>query len=498
MLQAKLAAAIGRNMAHRLLHPDPVERELSAEHDSLTAFKEAVYSRYLRAAHLDLLDSKLEMVTRYVETLGVEGIGRLIIAMPPRHGKSMSVSKLYPTWHLGRNPSHRVMMVSYGQSLANKNSRFARNLIRSKSYQAIFPLTQLAQDSRNVMAWDIAGTEGEGGLLALGMGGAGTGSGSHVLIIDDPIKNRKQAESVTYRNAIWTSFTDDFLTRLAPGGAVIVMATRWHENDLTGRLLKNEGDKWDVLNLPALAIENDVLGRDMGAALWPERFDEASLHERRDALGPYGWTSLYQQDPKPSEGGILKKAWFMPTVRTIPETVRTVRYWDLAMSSKTGADYTVGLKIALGKDGLHYIIDIVREQVELADLTKLLVDVMLSDGPDVHQGLESAGYMTRAIQAVAKDARLSKHIIKGYPAHADKLTRVLPFASRAALSLIRLREAKWVDTYIDELAAFPNGAHDDQVDASSGAWDMINEEPRKAPTGGSQSWAGIGRDPSRR
>lgn len=466
-----------------------IERELSPEYESLTAFKAAVYSRYQPAKHLALLDDRLGQVTRYVETLGQEGIGRLIIAMPPRHGKSMSVSKLYPTWHLGRNPMHRVMMVSYGQSLANKNSRFARNLIRSKAYQRIFPQTQLAADSRNVMAWDIAGTDGEGGLLALGVGGAATGSGSHVLIIDDPIKNRKQAESTTYRNAIWTSFTDDFLTRLAPGGAVIVMATRWHEDDLTGRLLKNERDKWTVLNLPALAIEGDVMGRGADEALWPERFDAAALHERRDALGPYGWTSLYQQDPKPSEGGILKKAWFAPYVRTIPETVRIVRYWDLAMSSKTGADYTVGLKMALGKDGQHYIIDIVREQVELSDLTKLLADVMLADGVGVMQGLESAGYMTRAIQAVAKDPRLAKHIIKGYPAHNDKLTRVLPFASRAALSLIRVKAERWADAYIDELAAFPNGAHDDQVDASSGAWDMINEEPRKAPSGGSVPWA---------
>jgi len=466
-----------------------IERELSPEYESLTAFKAAVYSRYQHAKHLALLDQYLEQVARYVETGGREGIGRLIIAMPPRHGKTLTVSKLFTAWYLGRNPAHRVMAVSYGQGLANKNSRFARNLIRSQAYRGIFPYTTLAQGSRSVQSWDIEDTSGEGGMEALGIGGGAAGKGAHILVMDDLVKNRKQAESITYRNNTWDAIHDDLLTRLAPGGAVILMATRWHQDDPTGRFLKQEADKWTILNLPALAIEHDALGRAVDEALWPERFDEANLLEKKRSLGPYGWTSLYQQDPKPSEGGILKKAWFAPYVRTIPETVRIVRYWDLAMSSKTGADYTVGLKMALGKDGQHYIIDIVREQVELSDLTKLLADVMLADGVGVMQGLESAGYMTRAIQAVAKDPRLAKHIIKGYPAHNDKLTRVLPFASRAALSLIRVKAERWADAYIDELAAFPNGAHDDQVDASSGAWDMINEEPRKAPSGGSVPWA---------
>lgn len=499
MLQANpLAVAIGKKVAARLItegKPDLapvssglVEKELSAERGSLTAFSQIMYKRYLRAAHLDLLDSYLMRVTQYVESIGAEGIGGLIIAMPPRHGKSMKVSKLYPTWHLARNPLHRVMIVSYGQGLANKNSRFARNLIRSKQYQSLFPDTQLARDSRNVTAWDIAGADGEGGMDALGIGGGATGSGAHVLIIDDPIKNRKQAESLTYRNAIWDSYTDDLLTRLAPGGAVIVMATRWHEDDLTGRLLKNERDKWTVLNLPALAVDEDVLGREVGAALWPERFPRAALEERRDKMGPYGWTSLYQQDPKPSEGGILKAKWF--ETRTIPELVREVRYWDLAMSEKTSADFTVGVRIGLGEDGHHYITDVARAQKELADLPQFMIDVMLKDGPAVHQGFENKGYMTRAVQTVAKDTRLAKVVIKGYDVDTDKMTRVLPFAARAALSLIHLADKTWVKAYIDEMKAFPNGAHDDQVDASSGAWGMINEEPRKPRVATTSSWIG--------
>lgn len=482
------AAALVAELWARLKPDDGlIETKLSQEHESLTAFKLGVYRDYQRAAHLDLLDHHLEQVTRYVETRGAEGIGRLIVAMPPRHGKSLSVSKLYPAWHIGRNPNHRVMAVSYGQSLANKNSRFVRNLTRKNEYRHVFPHVRLARDSRSVMSWDIEDTAGEGGMDALGTDGGATGKGAHLLILDDLIKSRKQAESLTYRNAIWEAFINDLMTRLAPGGAIILMATRWHEDDPTGRAL-NMDERWTVLNLPALAAESDPLGRDVDGALWPERFPKETLLRIRDASGPYTWTSLYQQDPKPAEGGILKKSWFVPRVRTVPELVRTVRYWDLAMSSKTGADYTVGLKMALGKDGHHYIIDIVREQVELADLTKMLIDTIMSDGPDVHQGLESAGYMTRAIQEVAKDRRLAKYVIKGYPVHTDKLTRVLSFASRAALSLIHLKDERWANAYIDELSAFPNGAHDDQVDASSGAWLMINEEPRKPLVATTSSW----------
>lgn len=481
------AAALVAELWARLKPDDGlIETKLSPEHDSLTAFKKAVEPRYLDARHTLLLDSYLQQVTRYVETVGKEGIGRLIVAMPPRNSKTLTVSQLFSAWHLGRNPSHRIMNVSHSQGLANKNSRYVRNLIRGPEYHAIFPHTTLAQDSRSVMAWDVAGTSGEGGMYALGVFGPATGKGAHILIADDLLKGRKTAESILQRNTIWDAFINDLMTRLAPGGAIILMATRWHEDDPTGRALKMGG--WTVLNLPALAVENDILGRAVGEPLWPERFPLPALLKIKEDSGEYTWNSLYQQDPHPPEGGHIKRAWFSPYVRTLPELVRSVRYWDLAMSSKTGADYTVGLKMSLGKDGKHYITDIVRAQVELAMLPTLLIDTMLADGPDVHQGLESAGYMTRAIQDVAKDRRLAKHVIKGYPVHADKLTRVLPFAARAQLELIRLMDARWTDGYVGELAGFPYGEHDDQVDASSGAWLMINEEPRKTREATTSSW----------
>jgi predicted phage terminase large subunit-like protein len=474
--------ALAQTLARNSLLAAGVDLRGGARQDiSLSLFKAAVYRGYEDAAHLRLLDDYLTQVTRYVETRGAEGVGRLIIAMPPRHGKTLTVSRLYPIWHLGRNPSHRVMLVSYGQGLANKNSRSARNLLRSRAYGAIFPGTALARDSQSVMEWTIADTNNEGGADALGMGGGATGKGAHLLVLDDPVKNREQAESQTYRDKVWDSYTDDLYTRLEPGGAVIVMATRWHQDDLTGRLLKREGDKWQTLILPALAAEGDALGREVGAALWSDRYDEAALRDIARTQGEYSFAALYMQEPRPAEGGIIKRTWFEPRVRVVLPVVRSVRYWDLAMSSRTGADYTVGLRLDAHANGEHTISDIVRGQVELHDLPRFITDVMLADGPEVVQGFEQAGYMTRAIQALAKDTRLARHVIRGYVAHADKVTRVLPFAARAALGVVKLAARDWADAYIEELTAFPYGEHDDQVDASSGAWEMINEEPKTKP-----------------
>jgi len=244
---------------------------------SLTDYKPKIFRRYRQdeAGHLDRLDALLTRVSLYVKSGGThpDGIARLLIEMPPRHSKTLTVSKLYPTWHMGGNPDHRIMLTSYGKSLALKNSRFARNVIPSPVYQEMFPIT-LSKDSKAADAWDLEGFEG--GIDAMGIAGAAAGKGAHVLIIDDPIKNREQAESAVYRDKLWTSYTDDFLTRLEPAGAIIMQMTRWHMDDLIGRVIKNEGlvengGAWQRLRLPAIAEDNDPLGRDEGEALWPWR-----------------------------------------------------------------------------------------------------------------------------------------------------------------------------------------------------------------------------------
>lgn len=454
--------------------------EQRAEYQSFTEFKRMMYRGYINADHLQLLDEHLEQVTRYVETRGREGIGRLIIEMPPRHGKTVTTSQLFPIWHLGRNPSHRIMLVSYGQDLANKNSRIARNFIKQKPYFDLFGL-ELAQDSKSVREWNLEGREG--GCDALGIGAGAAGKGAHVLVIDDPIKNRKEAESITYRDSVYDAYTNDLYTRLAPGGAVILMATRWHEDDLTGRVLKDDRERGEFvrLRLPALAEDDDALGRAVGEPLWAKQFPLEVLERTRENLGPYPWASLYQQRPQPASGGILKREWF-DVVRGVPHCETIVRYWDLAMSSKTSADYTVGLKIGIAENGEYYILDVARARVELHDLHAYIKDVIISDGRDVRQGFEKAGYMTRAIKQLATDRQLSPYQMKSYGVDTDKLTRVLPAAARASLGLVHLVYGDWNRDFLQECVSFPNGEHDDQVDALSGAWSMLHEAERKPLT----------------
>ena len=453
----------------------PVNRDAVAAYvrRDLTTYKRLMYRQYAHAPHLDALDKALMSVTRYVETGGKAGTGRLIVEMPPRHGKTLTVSRMYPTWHLGRNPDSRVMLVSYGATLAQKNSRMARNLIAAPRYRDTFGVS-LDPGSRAADAWDLQGHEG--GCDAMGITGAATGKGAHVLVIDDPIKSRAEAESEVYRDNVWDAYSVDLYTRLEPGGAVVVMMTRWHQDDLIGRLLRDEPEGWERLRLPAFAEADDPLGRTEGDALWPYRYPQDVLTQARRTLGEYNWSALYQQNPTPAEGGIFKRKWFEPLMTFTPEIVRAVRYWDMAMSEKTSADYTVGVKIGQATDGHYYVLDVARRQIEWGDLTDWIASVMLTDGASVAQGLEEKGYMSRAIKELNADPRLHGYEIWGYPVDKDKLTRALPVAAKSAAGLIHITESHWTRAFIDEVCAFPNGMHDDQVDAFAGAWTMIGDE----------------------
>ena len=438
-----------------------------------TAFKRILYRRYEHAPHLAALDRALVNVLRYAETGGASGIGRLIVEMPPRHGKTVTTSRLFPAWALGRNPDMRVMLVSYAATLAEKNSRAARNLIASPYYQAIFPGVALAADSASVDHWNLANHEG--GADALGIGGSATGMGAHLLIIDDPIKNRAEAESALYRDRVYDAFTDDLYTRLEPSGAVILMMTRWHADDLVARVLKNMPGQWKRLRLPALAEASDALHRPEGAALWPARFDVATLRSIEHTLGPYSFAALYQQRPVPGEGGLFKRQYFGLLHAQPPPMKRKVRYWDLAMSGKTSADYTAGVLMGMDENAHRWVLDVERGHIDWGDLTEHMARVILQDGPEVTQGVEAAGYQSRAIQTLNADPRLRGYAIFPYTADKDKFTRALPAAAKAASGMLHIADRHWTAAFLEELCAFPNAAHDDQVDALSGAEAMLDE-----------------------
>ena len=226
---------------------------------------------------------------------------RLMLFMPPRHGKSTLASVAFPAWHLGRNPEHEFISCSYSGSLAMSFSRKVRHQLREPNYKNIFNGAVLDPTSQSVESWLT--TKG-GGYVAAGVGGGITGKGAHVLVIDDPVKNREDAESEYNRDSVWDWYTSTAYTRLAPGGGILVILTRWHDDDLAGRLLQAaaEGaDEWEVVRYPALAEEDEVFRKE-GDALHPERYNIESLDKIRRAIGPRDWSALYQQNPVADEG----------------------------------------------------------------------------------------------------------------------------------------------------------------------------------------------------
>ena len=404
-------------------------------------------------------------------------IDRLMIFEPPRHFKSETVSRLFTAYYLMCHPERWVGLNSYAAQLAYTLSRNARDYYKRAG-------GKLNPGKTGVEQWETA--QG-GGLWAAGVGGPITGLGFHLGIVDDPIKNAEEAASPTVREKQRDWYRSTFYTRQAPGAAIIMIQTRWHEDDLSGWLLSEEGgeddlpEHWHIVNLPALAeaphefpatctVEPDE--RAEGEALCPERYPAERLRRIERRVGSYFFGALYQQRPTALEGGLFKRGWF-DIVQAAPAQARRVRYWDKAAA--TGGDYTAGVRIAEAA-GIYYVEDvqrgrwtpgererIIRQTAELDAAAVGHVDIWIEQEPG-SGGLESA-------QASIRN-------LAGFSVHAerptgDKAVRAEPLAAQAEAGNVLLLQGAWNAAYIDELCSFPYGAHDDQVDASSGAFGRL-------------------------
>jgi predicted phage terminase large subunit-like protein len=466
-----------------------------AARSRLIDFCRFVDPAYSAAPHLVHLSEKLQEVERYVDTNGQAGVGRLLVNMPPRHGKSETASKRFPAFVLGRHPDWHIGLVAYNDGFAEDFSRANRELIgTSPEYRALFPESGIHPASGAVSRWSLAnGDIDNPNLVATGIGGSLTGRGFQVLIIDDPVKNRAEAESKTYREHLHNAYKGTLRTRLEPGGAVIIICTRWHEDDLPGWLLlqhdQGEGEPWTVVNFPAIAEEHDVLGRGPGQALWPERFSPQVLAATRLAIGSYEFEAQYQQHPKPPEGGKIRRDWFnvidqlparfQPGPKGEPPAERLYwyRYWDLAATARTTSDYTASCRLAFDKDGNLYIADMLRQRIEWPEQEKLLKLTMLSERSlGVRHGIEKAIHGIAAVQTFMRDRDLVGVAFAGIDVSSDKLTRALPWVGRAEAGRVYLIAGPWVGAFLDEAANFTghNDAHDDQIDAVSGGVAMAD------------------------
>lgn len=433
--------------------------------------------RTVQTPALDLIDQALVEAFRTPDS-------RLIISMPPQEGKSTRAAKDFPLWVLTQAPDTRIVTASYGQGLANRNGRAIRNQILTHPETGL----QIAPDNGAAHEWQIAGHDG--GVLSVGVGAGLTGRPADLIVIDDPIKDRKEADSDTYRTNVWEWWTDVASTRLAPGASVVLILTRWHEDDLAGRLKAAEdGHLWRVINIPAQAeSDDDPLGRAPGEFMQSARRDkqgrprtDQQWNAIRIRVGARTWASLYQGRPTAAGGDTFKRDWWQ--TYSVPlwleradgarivtgDSDMLIQSWDLTFSDGKKSDYVVG-QVWLKRGAHMYLLDQVRGRWDFPETVRQF-EALTARWPQALLKL-----VENKANGPALIASLSKRIVGIVP---EEPRGSKPVRAAAASPLVEAGNvwlptpelAPWIGEWIEELAGFPNATHDDQVD---GAVQAIN------------------------
>jgi predicted phage terminase large subunit-like protein len=403
--------------------------------------------------------------------------GRLMLFLPPGSAKSTYASVVGPTFYMGKRPDARLILGSYGSDLARRHGRRARQIVKSGGYASLFG-TGISASTSAADEWALTnGSEYLAGGILSGI----TGNRAHGITIDDPVRGREQADSPTIRDKTWEAYNDDLLTRLIPGGWVVLVQTRWHEDDLAGRILPKgyagesglikcrDGNDWEVINIPAQAERpDDPLGRKVGEYLWPEWFDEQhwATFKRQSRT----WAALFQQRPRPDEGGIFKEAWCRSNryFRIPEQAIWTIHSWDTAQKpDQLKNDPTVGTMWRLGPQVPgHYLADVYRERVDYPTLRRKVIAYADRDKPHAIL-IEDKASGTSLIQDLRNSTSLP--IIAIEP-EGDKIFRANEVSAMVEAGLVHLPAAgvaPWLVDFEGEFFGFPLSTHDDQVDSTS-------------------------------
>jgi predicted phage terminase large subunit-like protein len=401
---------------------------------------------------------------------------RLMVNLPPGSAKSTYGSKLFPGWYMARRPRANIIGASNTGTLAEQFSRAAMGLVRDNH-----DLLSIGLGRENVELWDVSNGST---YRAAGVGAAIAGQRADLALIDDPTRSRADAESETVRESQWAWFTSDLRTRLKPSAAIVVIMTRWHMDDLGGRLLERQPGLWRVVSIPAIAGEEDPLGREPGEWLWsddpayPYGAELQSVHAEFTAAGAMrDWAALYQQTPVAAEGALFKVGQ-IEVIDEAPTGTVWARGWDLAATKQTGTrnpDYTAGVKMGRAPSGRIVVGDVRRRQAGPEDVEALIVTTAADDGRIVRIGLPQDPGQAGKTQVLYLTRKLAGYRVDSSPESGDKATRAAPFASQVNVGNVALLRGDWNHAYRDELASFPNGMKDDQVDASSRAFSMIGQ-----------------------
>lgn len=415
----------------------------------MISFTEYTNPNYQCAEHHKRIAESLEAVER-------GEIDRLMIFMPPRHGKSELASRRFPSWYLGRNPSKQIIAASYNSDLASDFGREVRDIVKSPEYHNLFDVT-LADDSRAVNRWH---TNHKGVYIAAGVGTAITGRGANVALIDDPLKDREEADSEVIREKVWNWYTSTLRTRLMPGGAIILIQTRWHEDDLAGRLLKRQKDKWTILELPA--IENEDTDNEI--ALWPEWYPLEILKELRADVGQRDWNALFQQRPTVEEGTYFKREWFNRFNLGEQPLVNKYQSTDYAVTEK-GGDYTELGVWGIDANNDLWALDWWAGQKDSA--TWINAQLNQIKAHDTICSFGESGVIRKAIEPFLKKRADQERIYTRFEwitRTKDKASMARAFQGMASMGKVHIPNTDWGDRLINQLVAFPAGEYDDAVD----------------------------------
>jgi predicted phage terminase large subunit-like protein len=414
----------------------------------------ARYCGFEPAAHHRLLIKELE-------DLALGKNDRLAIFMPPGSAKSTYSSILFASWYMGRFPDHALIAASNTAELAQRFGRRVRNLVNGNS-----PVLGigLSSDSGAQGRWE---TDGGGEYFASGLEGGIAGRRADLAIIDDPLRSREDAESELIREKQWQWYLSDLHPRLKPNAKIVLIQTRWHEDDLAGRIL-GSGEDWRVISLPAEAEENDPLGRKPGEWLWADDsygYAGALIKEKK-IQSPRNWISLFQQRPAPEDGDYFKSDWLKPYSKLPPlETLSVYGASDWAVT-QDGGDFTVHIVVGIDPDGQMYVLDLWRKQTSSEVWVDTFCDLVLKWKPI--EWAEEQGQIKAGVGPFLDRRQRERQAFvyrRAFPVRADKAVRAQSIRGRMALNGLYVPNAGWYPTFRAELMSFPSGKHDDQVDA---------------------------------
>lgn len=421
---------------------------------------------WIRGKHLELV---CNTVQDFLEDKLTNDKGKvcnvLIVSMPPQHGKSQSITETLPSWYIGRYPSKRIIEVSYGDDLARKFGR--RNKQKINEFGKKLFNIEISNDTRSDTEFEIK--DHRGSMISRGIMAGLTGQPGDLIIVDDPIKNRQEADSETYRERIWEEWLNSLKTRLSAKGKVIIIQTRWHEDDLSGRIIRENSEKYYELNIPCEAEEDDILGRNVGDALFPEiGKDNEWLQDFKKSYmtsqGSRAWNALFQGRPTSQEGNLIKREWWQ-YYDTLPQMATKLISVDAAFKDKDDSDFVV-IQVWGKSNADMYLIDQHKARMNLLATIKA-IRLMIRKHPDAHLKLIEDKANGSAIISMLHHEIGGIVPVNPQGGKVSRVNAVSPYIESGNVYLPR--KSTWVDGFIDEASSFPDGKHDDQVDCMSQA-----------------------------